>query len=144
MPRPFPVDEGAVGGDHGPHAVGHGPRHQFREVRPHQGFAAGKQHDRHAEILQVGKQSQAFGVAQFIRRRARGGLGVAVEALEIALFGDVPDHHRLFVRRKLEEMGRQVLGPAVPVTQHISGFHGAAIEFRNSDHRAYSLNRVVW
>ena len=90
-------------------------------------------------------RARPSGMAQFIRRRARGGLGVAVEALEVALPGDVPDHHRLFVRRELQEVGRQVLGPAVPVTQHIPGFHRAAIEFGNSDHgTAYSLNRVVW
>ena len=70
LPGPLPVDEGAVGGDHRPHAVGHGKLHQFRQVRPHQRFAPGKQHHRHAEILQVAEQGQAFGVPQFVRRRA--------------------------------------------------------------------------
>ena len=95
-------DEGAVGGDHRPHAVGHGPVHQFQQVGPHQGLAPGKQHHRHAEILQVPEQGQAFRVGQFIGRRARGGLGIAVDAFEVALLGDVPDHHRLFVRGELQ------------------------------------------
>ena len=48
-PGHVPVNQGAVGGDHGPHAQGHGLIHQVEEVRPHQGLAPGKQHHRHPE-----------------------------------------------------------------------------------------------
>ena len=133
-PGQAPVYEGAVGGDHGPHPVGHGPGHQVKEIRPHQGLAAGEQHHRHAEILQIPEQGQAFIKAEFIGGPGGGGLGVAMEALEVAPFGDVPDHHRLLVGGELQEVGRQVLGPAAAVAKHIAGLHRAAIKLGNSHH----------
>ena len=78
--------------------------HQRQQVRVHQRFAAGKQHHRDLEGLQVIQQGQALGQRQLIVRCRRRGLGVAVHAFEVAAAGDVPDHHRPFVFGKLQQM----------------------------------------
>ncbi len=90
-------DQGAVGGNDGPHALGDRIFGQFRQVRPHQGLAAGKQHDRDAESRQIIDQRLALGGGQFIVEDLVLGLGIAVHAFEVAAPGDVPDNNRLFV-----------------------------------------------
>jgi hypothetical protein len=61
-------------------------------------------------------------------------MGVTVDAFQVAPLAHVPNHHRLFVLRKLQEVGRKPPRPA-PVAQRIGRLHRAAVQFRYPDHK---------
>ena len=126
-------DQGAVGGDHGAHALGHGVGGQVGQVLAHEGLPAGKQHDGHAEPGQVVDQRLALRKRQLVRLGLLLRVGIAVHAPQVAPAGHVPDDDRLLVRRELQQVRRQPGGVA-PVAQGVRRLDGAAVEFRYSDH----------
>jgi len=50
-----------------------------------------------------------------------------VNTLKIACTGHIPDNHRSFVLRKLQEVTGQISGVAA-ISKCVGWFHGAAIE----------------
>jgi len=96
-------------------------------------FAAGKEDHRHPEGLEVVQEGQALLQRQLPLRLGGRGLGVAVDAFQVAAAGDVPDHHRPLVLGKLQQVRGQTPGMAA-VAQDIGGFHRPAIEFGDADH----------
>jgi hypothetical protein len=61
-------------------------------------------------------------------------LGIAVNTVQIAGPGDIPNHDRIFVLGKLEQMRRQVTRTS-PISQGIRWLHRTAIKFRYTYHR---------
>ena len=122
-------DEGAVGGDDRAHAFGRGVFGQLDQIFADQGLAAGKEHDRRAELGQVVDDGLGLirgdGVLVFARLH---GVGVTVHAFQVAPLGHVPDHHGFFVLGELQQVGRK-LGGMASVAQGVGRFHGAAVQF---------------
>ena len=129
----FRGDEAAVGGDDRAHALLGGVLGQLGQVLAHQGLAAGKEHDRRAEVRQVLYHDLGLLGADVVLALFVHGLGVAVHAFEVAALGHVPDDDGLLVHGKLQQMRGQLAGlPAV--AQGVRGFHLPAIQFGNTDH----------
>ena len=123
------IDERPVGRHHRAHAGGHRPPRQFRQIRPHQGFAAGEQQHGGAEAGQIIDQGQRLGVAQVVGRSAADiRAGIAMDAGKIAAAGAVPHHDRLLVGGKLQQMAGQLAG-MTPIAEGIGRFDGAQIKF---------------
>jgi hypothetical protein len=60
-------------------------------------------------------------------------MGIAVDTFQVACPGHVPDHHRLLVRRELEQMRGQI--PRKPsITKRIRGLYSPTIEFGDAYH----------
>ena len=68
-------DQGAVGGDHRPHAFVHGIGRQFGQVFADQRLASGKQQHGCAESGQVVDERFTFGGVQFVTGGTFGGMG---------------------------------------------------------------------
>jgi hypothetical protein len=103
------------------------------EVFPQERFASGKKNNRGAEPGQVLDERPSFFPGQFSGVFPVLGMGIAVDAFQVASLPYVPHHHRFLIFRKLEEVGREFLGMP-PVTQGVRGFHRSAVQFRNPDH----------
>ena len=116
----FTGDERAVGGNDGPHSFVRGVVGEFHQVLAHQGFAAGKEHDRSAVPGQIVDDGLGLGRGNFVFSFRIDGLGVTVHATQVAATGHVPDHHRLLVLGKLQQMRRQFAGFAA-ITQGVRG-----------------------
>jgi len=105
--RLFPGKQSTVGGKHRPHAPFDSVLGKLRKILPHQGFAAGKEQDGAAEGGQILDHRLGLRRRQLIAVLDVLGAGVAVDALQVAPPGHVPDDDRTLVLGKLEEMGGQ-------------------------------------
>ena len=110
---------------------------QFRQILPHEGFAAGKEEHRGAEGGQVVDHGFGLGRGEFVRLGRGFGSGVAVDATQVAAPGHVPDHHGFLVRRELEQVRGQGSRVAA-VAEGVRGFRLTAVEFGDTDHRVLS------
>ncbi len=126
-------DQGAVGGDDGAQVAGAGVGNELEDVGAHQGFAAGEEDDRHAEVGEVIDQAHAFLGREFAGVVDVPGVGIAVHAAQVAAAPHVPDDHGLLVLGELQQVRRQLAGVA-PIAQGVGGFDGTAVELGDADH----------
>jgi hypothetical protein len=73
----------------------------------HQGFSAGKQKYRHAEVREIIYHGNGLVMGEFVVIGDVFGPGVTVNAFQVAAPCHVPDHHRLLVDGKLEQVRGQ-------------------------------------
>jgi hypothetical protein len=108
------IDEDSVGGDYGPDSLRGRMMPQLIEILSQEGFSAGKKEHWNPEAGQVIDQGIGLRGSQLLLPRLGGGIGIAVEAGEVAATGHVPDHHRSLVLREPLEVSREACGlPAI-------------------------------
>jgi hypothetical protein len=72
-------------------------------------------------------------MGQFLFVCAVNGTGIAVNTVQVAGLGDIPNHYRFFVLGKLEQMRREFAGMP-PVAKGVRWFYSTAVEFRYAYH----------
>jgi hypothetical protein len=60
-------------------------------------------------------------------------MGIAMDAIQIASPGYIPDNHGFFIDGELKQVGGKITG-FPPIAKGIGGFNGSAIEFGYTYH----------
>ena len=101
---------------------------QVKKVRVDEWFAAGEQDARHAELRQIIEHAPALVQGEFAGIFARVGIRIAMNALEIATAGDVPDDNGPAFG------GGARSAVSLAVSQGVGGLGEAAVELGDVDH----------
>jgi hypothetical protein len=143
----FVGDQRPVGGQRRPDAEGAGMRDQLEEVWSGQRLTPGEEEGGDLEVREIPDEGLSFLRGQLAPVLLGVGIGIAMNAAEVARSGNIPDGDRPSLGRRLGCGRRAGNDPwaltAVAIPQPVAVRRAAAIQLADADHGFPLLTRRV-